>query len=289
MLRKNKQRKETNKMTKIIEKRNYIILTIIIVIGVFLLLNVNKQREYSQTFNYFNHNIVVKIYENKDIFAGIDKIYKDYDKAYKGKNDKLLEEIISYGQSMYKETNGYVDISKKSLTDGQISDFETKINNLTSKSKDDLDLDSIIGGLATSDVIYYLESEGVKEYLISDDGDVTAGNYYDDGTFKVSINNPNNGEILEVVNLENKSMVTRSTSKKTESYMVNPIENKVTKKYDTLVIIADDVITATMLANALYLMDYEDGKDFIKDFDAGVYWYFDGKTETYKFDKYLGE
>ena len=94
MLRKNKQRKETNKMTKIIEKRNYIILAIIIVIGVFLLLNVNKPREYSQTFNYFNHNIVVKIYENKDIFDGIDKIYKDYDKAYKGKNDKLLEENV---------------------------------------------------------------------------------------------------------------------------------------------------------------------------------------------------
>lgn len=276
-------------MKKIIEKRNYIILIIIIVIGVFLLLNVNKQREYSQSFNYFNHNIVVKIYENKDIFAGIDKIYKDYDKAYKGKNDKLLEEIISYGQSMYKETNGYVDISKKSLTDGQISDFETKIDDLTSDSTDDLDIDDIIGSVATSDVVYYLESQDIKEYLISDDGDITAGNYYDDGTYKVSINNPNSDGILDVVNLENKSMVTRSTSDEVKSYMVNPIESKITKKYDTLVVIADDVLTSTLLANALYLMDYEDGLNFIKGFDASAYWYFDDEVQTYEFDKYLGE
>lgn len=271
-------------MQKIIDKRNYIIWGIIIILIVFLLINFTKEKEYSCSYKYFNHNIVVKIYENKNVFSDIDKIYKKYNKAYHGKNNKLLNEIINYGKEVYKETNGYIDISKKNLN----KNFKTKISNLKTDSNE-LVIDDIIGALATTEVINYLKKNKVKEYLISDNGDISVGNYYQKGTFKISINNPLNNDILDVVSLENKSMVTRNSSDKVKSYMISPIQKEVVKKYDTVVVIAEDILTANMLANTLYLMDYEEGREFIKKYNASSYWYYDGKVKTYKFDKYLGD
>ena len=277
-------------MQKIIDKRNYIILGIIIILLVFILMQMfTKKKEYSYNYSYFDHYIVVKIYENKDVFTDIDKIYQKYDKAINGENNQLLNEIINYGKKIYKSTNGYVDISKGKLTSHKINDFTTKIDKLSVEMSDDIDITSIIGGYATAEVVQYLKENNINKYLISDEGDITAGDYYTNGKYKISINSSDNSEILDIVSLKNKSMVTRRDDKKIKSYMVNPIESKVTKKYDTVVVIADDVNVATMLADALYLMDRQDGKALVKKYDASAFWYDDGKIYTFNFDKYTGD
>ena len=273
-------------MKKIIDKRNYIILGIIILLLIFILLGLfTKRGEYSHNYNYFDHSIVIKIYEDKDVFDDIDKIYKKYDDVMQGNNDKLLKEIIDYGQDIYEKTNGYVDISKGELTRGEVTDFKTKINDLSVDNPDDIDAEDIISSYATNEVINYLKDHNIDKYLISDDGDISAGEHYDNELYKVSI--LYNDEILDIAGITNASMITRRSGDSTESYMVNPIESKVTKKYDMVVVIADDVNVATMLADALYLMDRDEGEKLIKEYEAGALWYTDGKTYTVNFAKYL--
>ncbi len=273
-------------MKKIIDKRNYIILGIIILLLIFILIQIcTKKEEYSYNYNYFDHYIVVKIYEDKDVFSAIDDIYQKYDDAINGKNDDLLEEIIAYGQDIYDQTDGYVDISKGQF-DGD-GDFTTKIDDLTPDMEDDIEVSDIIGALATSEVIDYLKENNIDKFLISDDGDISAGQHYSSNSYKVSISYED--EVLEIATIENESMVTRSNSDETKSYMINPIENKITKKYDTVVVIADDVKEASMLANALYLMDREDGEELIKEYDASALWFVDDEIYTVNFDKYIGD
>ncbi len=272
-------------MTKIIDKRNYIILGIIIILLVFIIMQmILKKEEYSHSYNYFDHYIVLKIYENKDIFDNVDKIYQKYDKIME--NDKLLEKIIAYGKKVYKQTNGYVDISKKSLVEGN-KNFKTKIKKLSIKDKDDIILDSIISSYATAEVIKYLKKEGITKYLISDDGDISAGDYYQKGKYRVSISY--NNKLLNIVSLENESMVTRSTVDENKSYMYNPIEKEITKKYDSVVVIAKDVKDASFLAEALYLMDRKEAIKLIKKYKASALWYQNGKIYMENFDKYIGD
>ncbi len=275
-------------MQRIIDKRNYIILGIIILLLIFILIQIfTKKEEYSYSYDYFDHYIVVKIYENKDIFSDIEKIYQKYNDAVNGKNDKLLNKIIDYGKDVYEKTDGYVDISKGSLTNNEVTDFTTKIDELSVDMDQDIDVSDIISSYATNEVISYLKENNIDKYLISDNGDISAGNYYTDGSYKVSISYED--EILDIASFENKSMITRSNDNEVKSYMVNPVESKVTKKYDTVVVISDDVNEGTMLANALYLMDREAGEKLIKKYDAAALWYVDDKTYTLNFDKYTGD
>ncbi len=275
-------------MQRIIDKRNYIILGIIILLLIFILIQIfTKKEEYSYSYDYFDHYIVVKIYENKDIFSDVEKIYQKYNDAVNGKNDKLLNKIIDYGKDVYEKTDGYVDISKGSLTNNEVTDFTTKIDELSVDMDQDIDVSDIISSYATNEVISYLKENNIDKYLISDNGDISAGNYYTDGSYKVSISYED--EILDIASFENKSMITRSNDNEVKSYMVNPVESKVTKKYDTVVVISDDVNEGTMLANALYLMDREAGEKLIKKYDAAALWYVDDKTYTLNFDKYTGD
>ncbi len=275
-------------MKQIINKRNYIILGIIIILFIFILLQTkNKAIEYSYSYEYFDHYIIVKIYEDNNVSEEIDEIYQQYEDVLNGKNDQLLDEIITYGQEIYQQTDGYVDISKGQLTSGQITEFETKIDTLTIKDIEDIDLTDIISSYATGEVIDYLKKNNIEKYLISDNGDISVGEYYTSGNYKSSI--LYDGEVLEIVSLENKSMITRSNDDETKSYMVNPIESKVTKKYDTVVVITDDVNEATMLANAVYLMNREDGEKLIENYQATALWYINGEIYTINFDKYIGD
>jgi len=55
-----------------------------------------------------------------------------------------------------------------------------------------------------------------------------------------------------------------------------------------VVVIADNINEANMLATALYHMDIERGKEFIKKYDAEGYWYNNKEIYMTKgFKKYL--
>lgn len=289
-------------LKKIIDKRNYIILFIIIILIIFIIFNLStKVKEHMKSFYYFSETITIKIYSSKNMdktFKEIDNIYKKYNEYYKNPNNndnKELIEILKYGKKLYKETNGLIDITTKELIKSIESDkdynFKTTINDLNFKDKSTLkniNLDSIIGSYATTKIEDYLKKEKINDYIINEDGNIVAGNHYDKEKYSISINNQL-GEVVDIAYIENQSMVTKGNVNTFKTYMVNPLTSKKQEDNKMVVVIANDLNEANMIANTLYLMDIESGEKFIKQYNAQVYWYTnDGKTKMTKgFQKYL--
>lgn len=283
-------------MKKIIDKRNYIILFIIIILIIWILF-FNKQTVYIKSFNYFGNTITYEIYDkvnHKKVDNDINNIYKAYTKKVDKKLSDEMYSLIEYGKLLYYETDGYIDITSgkliKYLKNNKKYNFQTQIDkvnikNQTLKNDIDFNLDNIITTYATNDVIYYFKQNDIKHYLINENGDITAGKRYKD-KYKIGINKIN-GDLLHVVLLENKAMATRNKSDDFKSYMVNPKTSKIEKKYDSVVVIANNNLTANMLSNTLYLMDKEEGKKFIEKYNAEALWIDDEITYTEGFKKYI--
>lgn len=285
---------------KIIDKRNYIILFVIIILIIWILF-FNKKEIYIKSFNYFDKVITYKVYDkvnHKQITDDINNIYKKYEKMdFKGELSEDEKALIEYGKIIYYKSNGYIDITDAKLVDKIKNEeeykFKTDIENV--KITDNylindisFNFSEIISSYATNDVLYYFKQNDITKYIVSDDGDITAGKYYDKGKYSVSINNPSDNEILDIVYLENKSMATRNTVSEFRSYMINPKTSKKESKYDSVVVIANDNLTANMLANSLYLMDEDEGKKMVEDYHGEALWVIDDKIiKTDGFDKYL--
>lgn len=285
---------------KIIDRRNYIILFVIIILIIWILF-FNKKEIYIKSFNYFDKVITYKVYDkvnHKQITDDINNIYKKYEKMdFKGELSEDEKALIEYGKIIYYKSNGYIDITDGKLVDKIKNEeeykFKTDIENV--KITDNylindisFNFSEIISSYATNDVLYYFKQNDITKYIVSDDGDITAGKYYDKGKYSVSINNPSDNEILDIVYLENKSMATRNTVSEFRSYMINPKTSKKESKYDSVVVIANDNLTANMLANSLYLMDEDEGKKMVEDYHGEALWVIDDKIiKTDGFDKYL--
>ncbi len=285
---------------KIIDKRNYIILFVIIILIIWILF-FNKKEIYIKSFNYFDKVITYKVYDkvnHKQITDDINNIYKKYEKMdFKGELSEDEKALIEYGKIIYYKSNGYIDITDGKLVDKIKNEeeykFKTDIENV--KITDNylindisFNFSEIISSYATNEVLYYFKQNDITKYIVSDDGDITAGKYYDKGKYSVSINNPSDNEILDIVYLENKSMATRNTVSEFRSYMINPKTSKKESKYDSVVVIANDNLTANMLANSLYLMDEDEGKKMVEDYHGEALWVIDDKIiKTDGFDKYL--
>ncbi len=279
---------------KIVDKRNYIILAIIIILIVFILVNhSNKVKEHIKSFHFFNEDLTIKIYSNNNvdhIFDKVNNIYKKYHKYYQSPsyiNETELLDLIEYGKGLYEKTNGLIDITAgkliTSIEENEEYDFHTSIKNLDFSKKETLDVisfDSIIGSYATNIVKKYLEENGVDKYIINEDGNIIAGNHYNNDKYKVSITDAS-GNLVEIVYLKGKAMATKGNTTTFKPYMVNPLTSSKMKENKLVSVISDDLNEANKIANALYLMSIKEGKNFVKKYDAEVLWYTnDGETET---------
>lgn len=282
-------------LKKIIDKRNYIILFIIFILIIWILF-FNKKEIYLESFEYYGEVITYKVYDkvnHKKLTDEINKIYKKYENInFAGKLDEKDKSLLEYGKILYYKTDGYVDVTSgellKKLKDGENYDFKSDIEKLNNNDIDDINFnfENIIGSYATNEVLYYFKQNDITKYIVSENGDVTTGNYYDDGKYSVSINN-SDGSILDIAYLENKSMAIRFKLDEFKSYMVNPKTSKKQNKYKMVVVIANDNLTANMLANTLYLMDVDEGKKMIHDYNAEAMWVIDETIKTDGFDSYL--
>ena len=291
-------------LEKIIDKRNYIILFIIIILILWILWSLffNKNEPYMETFNYYGETITFKVYDkvnHKKLTEDINNIYKKYENVNElsGKINEEENALIEYGKLAYYKTDGYIDITSgelvKHLEDAKEYDFKSDIENVIVKDNKlvndiNFNFDNIIGSYATNDVLYYFKQNNITKYIVNEDGDVTVGEHYSNDKYTVSINNPNTDEIMDIAIIENKTIATRNTTDDFKSYMVNPKTSKKENKYDSVVVIANDNLTANMLANAIYLMDLEDGKKLIEQYPAEALW-IDGDeiTKTDSFDNYI--
>ncbi len=291
-------------LKKILDKRNYIILFIIIILIIWIIWIVffHKNEPYMETFNYYGEDITFRVYDkvdHKKLTKDIDNIYKKYEDVdnLSGEVDEDEKSLIEYGKIAYYKTYGYIDITSgellKHLKNNEEYDFKSEIENVIvedDKLVNDINFnfDNIIGSYATNDVLYYFKQNDIKKYIVNENGDVTTGDYYDNGKYTVSINNPNTDEILAVVELENKAIATRNKSDDFQSYMVNPKTSKKENKYDSVVVVANDNLTANMLVNAIYLMDLDEGKNLISEYPAEALWIKgDQIIKTDGFDNYV--
>lgn len=271
-------------LKKIIDKRNYIILFVIIILVIWVIF-FNRSEIYMESFNYYGETITFKVYDkvnHKKLTEDINEIFKKFEDAneIEGKLNNDEKGLVEYGKVIYKKTDGYIDITSgellEKLKNGESYDFKSDIEKLDIDEEIDKDInfnfDNIIGSYATNEVLYYFKQNDIKKYIVSENGDITAGEHYDSGKYAVSINKPNSDEVLDIVYLENKAMATRINKDEFESYMVNPKTSKKDGKYDGVVVIANDNLTANMLVNSLFLMDKDEGEQLALDYHAEAMW-----------------
>lgn len=272
-------------MKFLVSKRNYIILLVIVLLVIWILVNLlGKNEIFLKSFNNLDEPITIKVYDkiNEDkVSNDIDKILK---KFLKNKKNKELKE---YGRILYAKSKGYVDITNtelvKALRTGESYNFKTRIND----DFDDYNFEMIKSSYAVSEICDYFKQNDIKRYIINEGGNVIAGEGYD-GKYKVSLNKYDSQKILNIVLLENKSLYTLNKSDEIEDYMVNSKTSKVSDNFDSVSVIANDNLTADMIVRTLFLMSEDEGKEFIKDYDAEALWQKDGKvTMSAGFKNYL--
>ena len=280
-------------MKKIIEKRNYIILFVIIVLIIWIMF-FNKREIYLKSFNYFDETITYKIYNNIDknkVTKDINDIYKKYEnynaKINNNINDENIYSLIEYGKLLYYKTDGLIDITSgdllKNMQKGREYTFTSKIDKI-GKETINYNFENIICAYATNDVIYYFKQNDIDKYIVNENGDIKVGKKYNKDKYKISI--INNEKLLYILNLENKAIATRKTNEL--KYMINPKTSKKENKYDMLVVISNDNLTANMVANTIYFMNKEDGENFAKQYNSEVLWQKEDKIyQTKEFEKYI--
>ena len=258
-------------MQFLIEKRNYLILGIIVLLVIWILFNLFSKKEvYMDSFDYFGESITIKVYDkvNQDnLSEDIDKILKSYEGGEK--DDDLLE----YGRLLYMKSNGYIDISDtnlvKALRRGEDYKFSSKINDDDFK---DFDLDMIKASYAISEVCDYFKQNNIESYIINEGGNVITGDSYDDDKYTVSLSKYDSEEVLDIVLLENKSLYTLNKSDEITEYSVNPKTSEAVDNFDSVSVIANDNLTADMLVRTLFLMNEDEGRKYIENFNAEALW-----------------
>ena len=258
-------------MQFLIEKRNYLILGIIVLLVIWILFNLFSKKEvYMDSFDYFGKSITIKVYDkvNQDnLSEDIDKILKSYEEGEK--DDDLLE----YGRLLYMKSNGYIDISDtdlvKALRRGEDYKFSSKINDDDFK---DFDLDMIKASYAISEVCDYFKQNNIESYIINEGGNVITGDSYDDDKYTVSLSKYDSEEVLDIVLLENKSLYTLNKSDEITEYSVNPKTSEAVDNFDSVSVIANDNLTADMLVRTLFLMSEDEGRKYIENFNAEALW-----------------
>lgn len=258
-------------MKLLIEKRNYLILGIIVLLVIWILFNLFSKREvYMDSFDYFGESITIKVYDKvnqNNLSEDINKILKGYEDGEKD------DDLIEYGRLLYMKSNGYIDISDtdlvKALRRGEDYKFSSKINDDDFK---DFDLDMIKASYAISEVCDYFKQNNIESYIINEGGNVITGDSYDDDKYTVSLSKYDSEEVLDIVLLENKSLYTLNKSDEITEYSVNPKTSEAVDNFDSVSVIANDNLTADMLVRTLFLMSEDDGRKYIENFNAEALW-----------------
>ena len=249
-------------------------------------------KEYHELTDRYNH------------YDGITNLYDIYHNGFDSETltlDSRLYEILEYAKDWNKkyyklniELGNIIDIWKKYRDNKEgiptVKELQQNKNgaklvllgdNKIVNNHPNLDLGSIAKGYVTEKVGQYLESIGIKEYLINAGGNVKVGDSYDKEYYKIGIQSPvDNGELLTIVKGENISVVTSGGYER--NYEYNGIIYHHIIDSDTLfpsnymkgvTVITKDSALGDILSTSLFLMSVDDGQEFIKKYDAEAIWY----------------
>lgn len=153
-------------------------------------------------------------------------------------------------------------------------------NNLIKNNSINIDLGAVSKGYASKVVSEYLESHGIKYYIINAGGNVVLGDSYNKDYYKVGIQSPNeDGGVIGVVKGKNVSVVTSGGYERNYVYngklyhhIISPVTLFPPNYMKSVTVVTFDSALADMLSTTLFLMDIESGIEFLKDYDAAAIW-----------------
>lgn len=210
----------------------------------------------------------------------------------------LLEESLKY----YKMSDGLFAIQMGNLTDV----WKRAIEEETLPSREELektkeykeiilqdgkiynnhaniDLGAVAKGYATKKVGEYLNSIGIKKYIINAGGNVLVGEHYGRDAYKIGIEDPTSsiGGIFAKVKANNKAVVTSGGYQrffeidgKRYNHIINPKTLYPSDNFLSVTVIAGDSMQADILSTILFLMDIDTGLEWIEGMDdVEAIWY----------------
>lgn len=254
-------------------------------------------------------NIYKEYHELSDRYNGYNNIKNIYyiknnkEKSKYIKIDKKLYNLIKYGLEQKEKTNNLIDIGMGNVIDiwknyrdngtGLPSMEELKIAKLNQKEivlKDgkilnnhpNIDLGCISKGYTTKIVGEYLKKKGINKYLINAGGNVLVGDNINNKEYTIGIENPDQkDDIFTVIKGKNISVVTSGGYErfyeydgKKYSHIIDPNSLYPTDYMKSVTIINKDSALADILSTFVFLMDVEEGKEYIDKLDnTEAIWY----------------
>lgn len=226
--------------------------------------------------------------------------------------DKDLYEMLKIGKKWYQKSNRLIDISlgnvidvwkkyrnqetgvpsekelKEAHTDS-IDDIILKDNNRIKNNHVNIDLGAIAKGYATDKVAEYFKENNMNKYLINAGGNVLVGEHYDNGKYKIGIEDPthSNGAIYTKVQANNKAVVTSGGYERFYEYkgkkyhhVINPNTLFPSDDKMSVTVIGNNSTEADILSTMLFLMDIEEGKKYVDTSDnLEAIWYINEKEQ----------
>lgn len=232
--------------------------------------------------------------------------------------DKDLYDLISYGIFWYDKSNGLLDISLGNITDiwkkyiqsgngvpsndelnkaniYNIKDIILKDNSIYNNHVN-IDLGAISKGYTTEKVGQYFESVGINSYLINAGGNVKVGTK-NNANYKIGIQDPDGSktDVYKVVEGNNISVITSGNyeryykyNNKIYGHIINPKTLFPSSNIKSITVITNDSALGDAMSTILYLMDIDEAKLYLKDYDVEATWYVNKDKQYYTdgFDKY---
>lgn len=232
-------------------------------------------------------------------------INNNTDKSLAIKLDSRLYNLIKYGIEWYDISGGVkninignvVDVWKKYRTLGTgvptlaelkgagsiaITDIVLKADNYILNNHPNIDLGSIAKGYATEEVGKYLRSIGINKFLINAGGNVLVGDHYNNGVYKIGIQDPTSETgIFQIVKGNNIAVVTSGGYERYYEYngvkynhIIDPSTLFPAKDFKSVTVITNSSALGDSLSLILFVLPIEQGKAFIKNFDnVEAIWY----------------
>lgn len=268
------------------------------------LYNVNEKKA-NEAFNYLDS--LYQKYENlTDFYDSNSELSKLNNDVNYEISSELLD-LIKIGYEWNIKTNGLLNVNIGNLTkiwhdfrenpvslpnldDVKIERLKME-NDKILNDKVNIDLGAIVKGYVTEKAGNYLKNIGIDYYLINAGGNVKAGKS-NKGYYNIGIASPISNETFEIVKTENISVVTSGGYERFYEYngvmyhhIIDPNTLYPANNMKSVTVIGEDSGLCDILSTTLFLMDIDEGKEFIKDYDVKVIW-FTNDDQIIKSDNY---
>lgn len=268
------------------------------------LYNVNEKKA-NEAFDYLDS--LYQKYENLTDFYDSNSELSKLNNDINYEISSELLDLIKIGYEWDIKTNGLLNVNIGNLTkiwhdfrenpvslpnldDVKIESLKIE-NDKILNDKVNIDLGAIVKGYVTEKAGNYLESIGIDYYLINAGGNVKAGKS-NKGYYNIGIASPISNQTFEIVKDENISVVTSGGYERFYEYngvmyhhIIDPNTLYPANNMKSVTVIGEDSGLCDILSTTLFLMDIDEGKEFIKDYDVKVIW-FTNDNQIIKSDNY---